>query len=132
MYIVVSKPASNVLRVFEPVTKDYNFSSSFGWSFSGINVKHLWWSIIVIRHIIISILLVVKCNFNIGLLQNKVRWGFTIQLGRVNRYCLNFTNTFELTESIVRVVNFRVNEGHEVITSNYDFVTTAVRTIVRY
>lgn len=108
MYYLLPESASYVLRILESCTVYNNMRASFGRAFSGINIEDLRWSIIVIGDIIISVLLIVEGDFDSGLFQYEVRRGFTIYFCRIDDHCLDFPNAFELTESIVSVVDLRV------------------------
>lgn len=131
MDYLLSKSAGYVLRILESCTVYNNMRASFCRTFSGINIENLRWSIIVIGNVIVGILLIIEGDFDSGLLQNKVRRCFTINLGRIDNDCLDFPNALELTESIISVVDLSVNEGHEVATLHNDSVSTTVRTVVR-
>lgn len=62
-----SEFASYVFWRFEFVTINNNWSTSLGWTLSWINIKDLGWSVIEVRYVIISVLLIVKGNFNYSL-----------------------------------------------------------------
>lgn len=53
------KFASNISSISEIRTYSNNFGTSTYWTFSGIYIKEIWWSIVVKDVVIISVLLVI-------------------------------------------------------------------------
>ena len=127
---LISEFAVNILGWFESISEDNDLSASLGWTFSRIDIKDSGRSEIEVRHVIISVLLVVQGDFDVGLIEHEVRGCLAIELCGTENVGLGFTNTFEFTEGVVGVVNALINEWHEICSPNDNLVASSVRTVV--
>ena len=94
----------------------YSHSSpSIGWAFTRSNINNLWSFVVVIRHFIISPVLVIQCDINYGR-WNVIEcwWNLTRHPVGINRFCLYVlvrkalifgVVKVEATECIICVVN---------------------------
>ena len=111
-----------------------HISASLGWTLRRNHVVNLWWFVVVVRHIIVSVVLVVQSDIDSCDRDVIDRWRcLTNQFSRIYEGCWHFLliQIPEDTESVICVVNDGlIDEGMQIRSHESDVVATNIWTIV--
>ena len=106
----------NIPSISEIWTYSDDFSASLNWTFSWVDIKKIRRPVIVENVIIISVLLIVQCDFYDWLSQNIRWWRVTNSLSWVDYSCRYLGQVLKHTKCVICVIDAFIFKRMEVST----------------